>query len=144
MDCDNVEVVEPTVEEQDDIVMDSSSASFYDHFTREQLIATILKYKGALEKVYTKDQIDSLTGDDKRALYTPESIERSAHLRYVCGLTGKISAFRLTLLYFIGQQSIFLLDSFVTLWMKMDKNVSFFEKKMRYFDSFSYTVPQSY
>ena len=86
MDCDNVEAAP----NDGDVAMDSSPASSYDHFTRKQLIATILKYKGALEKVYTKDQIDSLTGDDKRAMYTPESIERSAHLRYVCGLTGKI------------------------------------------------------
>ena len=62
----------------------------YQHFSRKQLIALVEKYKTALEKLYTKDQIDALTGDDKRPTYSLASIEKSAHLRYVCGFTGTI------------------------------------------------------
>ena len=62
----------------------------YQHFSRKQLIALVEKYKTALEKLYTKDQIDALTGDDKRPTYSAASIEKSAHLRYVCGFTGTI------------------------------------------------------
>ena len=99
MDCDNVE---PPPIFMDDVVMDqdlppsppptpTEKSCPYQNYSRQQLIALVLKYKSALEKVYTKDQIDVMTGDDKRATYSPAAIEKSAHLRYVCGFTGKIS-----------------------------------------------------